>query len=135
MTIVTSAIDDQLARWIAAQRSFFVATAALARDGRVYVEPKDGTVAVLGRNRVAYLDRSGGETIAHVRENGRIAVMLFALDGPRRVVHLHGSARVVVAGGVDFDALVTESGFCGARRRSAVVLVAVDDVSDAANRV
>ena len=45
----------------------------------------DGTFAVLGPNQVGYLDYfgSGVETIAHLRENGRITVMFCAFDGRR----------------------------------------------------
>ena len=42
------------------------------------------TFAVLDDTHVAYLDLvgSGVETIAHLRENGRIVVMFCAFDGP-----------------------------------------------------
>ena len=44
---------------------------------------------------VAYLDvtGSGAETIAHLRENGRICVMFCAFEGPPRIVRLHGRGR------------------------------------------
>ena len=47
---------------------------------------------MLGPRRVAYLDvgGSGDETIAHVRENGRIVIMLCAFEGPPRIVRFHG---------------------------------------------
>ena len=41
---------------------------------------------------------SGAETIAHLRENGRIAVMLCAFDGPPRIVRFQGTGRVVRLG-------------------------------------
>jgi hypothetical protein len=92
-------IDDKLAAWIAAQPVFFVATAPLAADGLVNVSPKGmaGTFAVLGPTQIAYLDYfgSGVETIAHVRENGRIVVMFCAFEGPPKIVRLHGRGRVV----------------------------------------
>jgi len=47
---------------------------------------------------------SGAETVAHLRENGRICVMLCAFEGPPRIVRLHGSGETVEvrdpAGGV-----------------------------------
>ena len=50
------------------------------------VSPKglDGTFAVLDATRVAYLDLTGSgiETVAHLRENGRITLMFCAFDGP-----------------------------------------------------
>ena len=55
---------------------FFVATAPLAGDGQVNLSPKGlDSFAVLGPREVAYLDLTGSgvETIAHLRENGRIS--------------------------------------------------------------
>jgi hypothetical protein len=78
---------------------FFVATAPLAADGLVNLSPKGlDTFAVLDDRRVAYLDLSGSgvETIAHLRENGRIVVMFCAFDGPPRIVRLHGRGRPVL---------------------------------------
>src|SRR3954467_14018352 len=96
---VFDAIDDDLRAWIARQPMFFVGTAPLAADGHVNVSPKGpiGSLAVLDEHTVAYLDLtgSGAETIAHLRENGRIVVMLCAFEGPPRIVRLHGSGRAV----------------------------------------
>ena len=72
-------IDPALERWIARQQMFFVGTAPLAGGGHVNVSPKGpiSTLAVLGPHEVAYLDLvgSGAETIAHLRENGRVVVI------------------------------------------------------------
>ncbi len=91
---VFTEIDDHLRRWIAAQSLFFVGTAPLAQDGHVNVSPKGpiGTLRVLDPHTVAYLDLvgSGAETVAHLRENGRVVLMLCAFDGPPRIVRLHG---------------------------------------------
>jgi hypothetical protein len=45
----------------------------------------------------AWLDGtgSGSETIAHLRENGRIPVMCCAFEGPPNIVRFHGTGRVV----------------------------------------
>ncbi len=87
-------IGDHLRDWVERQTMFFVATAPLDGDGHVNVSPKGpiGSLRVLGPRRVAYLDvgGSGAETIAHVRENGRIVVMLCAFEGPPRIVRFHG---------------------------------------------
>jgi hypothetical protein len=130
-------IDDRLARWIARQPMFFVATAPLAGDGHVNVSPKGpiGSLAILGPRRVAYLDvsGSGAETIAHVRENGRIVVMLCAFDGPPRILRLHGRGRVVLASDPGFDELVETAGFEDLslpQARRAVVDVEVSRISD-----
>src|ERR687893_2808465 len=95
-------IDAALGEWIARQPLFFVATAPLAGDGHVNVSPKGpiGTLRVLGPRQVAYLDYSGSgaETVAHLRENGRIVVMLCAFEGPPKIVRLHGTGEAVMAG-------------------------------------
>ena len=131
------AIDDALAGWIAEQPMFFVGTAPLAADGRVNVSPKGpiGTLAVLGPHRVAYLDffGSGAETIAHLRENGRIVVMLCAFEGPPRVLRLHGSGEVVWPEDDRFEELFERGSFEGltevAEARRAIVVVDVDRIS------
>ncbi|MCU0975609.1 MAG: pyridoxamine 5'-phosphate oxidase family protein [Steroidobacteraceae bacterium] len=92
-------ITPDLKDWIERQRVFFVATAPLAADGHVNCSPKGlDTLRILGPREVAYLDLtgSGAETIAHLRENGRIVVMFCALEGPPRIVRLHGRGSVVL---------------------------------------
>jgi hypothetical protein len=87
---------------------FFVATAPSGDDGHVNCSPKGGpSFAVLGPLRVAYLDRigSGVETIAHVRQNGRIVLMWCAFEGAPRIVRLHGRGRVVLPGTAEFAEL------------------------------
>src|SRR5919106_6224652 len=90
-------IDERLAAWIGRQPMFFVASAPLDSDGHVNVSPKGpiGTLRVIDDHTVAYLDvvGSGAETIAHLRENGRIVVMFCAFDGPPKIVRLHGVGR------------------------------------------
>jgi hypothetical protein len=106
---VYAALDAALAAWIAAQRMFFVATAPSGDGGHVNCSPKGGdALCVLGPTTVAYVDRvgSGVETIAHLRQNGRIVVMLCAFEGPPRILRLHGRGDVVPAGTPEFDALL-----------------------------
>jgi len=94
-------IDEKLADWIGRQRLFFVATAPDA-GGRVNVSPKGAieTLRVLGPRTIEYVDHvgSGAETIAHLRENGRICVMLCAFEGAPRIVRLHGRGTFVADG-------------------------------------
>ena len=129
-------IEDHLAAWIERQPMFFVASAPLAADGRVNVSPKGpiGTFAVLGPNQVAYLDfyGSGAETVAHLRENGRICVMFCAFQGPPRIVRLHGRGEVVLPGEDGFDALLAH-GFHepeASEARRAIIVNHVTRVSD-----
>jgi hypothetical protein len=122
---VFDSIDEQLAAWIGAQRMFFVGTAPSGPDGHVNVSPKGPieTLRILGPHRVAYLDLigSGAETVAHLRENGRIVVMLCSFEGPPRIVRLHGRGRVVPQ---------AEAGFEERDDARAAILVDVDRVAD-----
>ena len=103
-------IDDRLGRFLARQHMFFVATAPRADDGHLNLSPKglDGTFAVLDPHTVAYLDLTGSgvETIAHLRENGRIVVMFCAFEGPPRIVRLHGRGEPVLPADPRFPSLV-----------------------------
>jgi len=134
---VFDGIDSHLAGWIAAQPMFFVGSAPLAEHGHINVSPKGpiGTLHVLDERTVAYLDivGSGAETIAHVRENGRLAIMLCAFSGPPRILRLHGSGEVVLAHDDRFDALVRRCDFAQpavSDARRAVVLLHVTRVAD-----
>ncbi len=88
-----SEITPELATWISRQRLFFVASAPLSGEGHVNLSPKGlDSFRVLGPREVAYLDLtgSGAETMAHLRENGRITVMFCAFEGPPRILRLFG---------------------------------------------
>jgi Pyridoxamine 5'-phosphate oxidase len=95
---VFDGIDDKLAAWIRAQRLFFVGSAP-SEGGHVNVSPKGPieTLRVVDARTIEYDDHvgSGAETAAHLRENGRICVMLCAFEGPPRIVRLHGEGEVV----------------------------------------
>jgi hypothetical protein len=111
MADVLERIDGELARWMESQPVFFVATAPSGNEGLVNCSPKGGdSLRVLDPHSVAYLDLTGSgvETIAHVRENGRIVIMLCAFDGPPRIVRIHGRGEVVVPGAADFDDLAAK---------------------------
>jgi pyridoxamine 5'-phosphate oxidase-like protein len=130
-------IDQRLIDWIAAQPMFFVASAPLDEQGRVNVSPKGpiGTLRVLDERTVAYLDLigSGAETIAHLRENGRVVLMLCAFVGPPRIVRLHGRGEVILAADERFDALAQRCAFdepAVSDSRRAIVLVDVTRVAD-----
>jgi predicted pyridoxine 5'-phosphate oxidase superfamily flavin-nucleotide-binding protein len=130
-------IDDHQRAWIARQPLFFVGTAPLGADGHVNVSPKGpiGTLRVLDDHTVAYLDKlgSGAETIAHLRENGRIVVMLCAFEGPPRILRLHGRGEVVAAGEPGFDELLERAGFeepAVDETRRAVIVVSVERIAD-----
>ena len=96
---VLERIDDRLRAFIEAQPVFFVGTAPTGPDGHVNVSPKglSDTFRVVDDATVAYLDltASGAETIAHLRQNGRIVVMFCSFERSPNVVRLHGRGRVV----------------------------------------
>jgi hypothetical protein len=101
-------LDDKLVEWIGKQPVFFVATAPSGSQGHVNLSPKGyDSFRVLGPTRVAYLDLTGSgvETVAHIRDNGRLTVMFCAFAGPPRILRLYGSAEVVVADDERFAAL------------------------------
>ncbi len=135
---VFDGIDGHLREWIAEQALFFVGSAPLEGDGHVNVSPKGpiGTLRVLDDHTVAYLDMvgSGAETVAHIRENGRIVVMLCAFEGPPRILRLHGRGEVIPAGDARFDELYERAGFEAPHEveaaRRAIVLVDVTRVAD-----
>jgi Pyridoxamine 5'-phosphate oxidase len=135
---VFAGIDEKLKRWIADQQLFFVATAPSGGGGHVNCSPKGPieSLRVLGPRRVAYLDLvgSGAETIAHLRQNGRIVVMLCAFGGPPRIVRLHGRGRCVLPPDPDFEELaaafaIRDAYATGPARRS-VVVVEVERIAD-----
>lgn len=103
-------IDADLGDWIASQQLFFVGTAPSALDGHVNISPKGSmtTFRILDPSTIAYLDLQGSgiETLAHLRENGRIVVMFCAFNGPPKIVRLHGHGRPIQAGEPDFDRLL-----------------------------
>ena len=103
-------IDGRLRAFIEAQPVFFTATAPLDADGTVNLSPKGvaGSFAVLDEHTVAYLDFAGSnaETVAHLRENGRITLMWCAFQGPPDIVRVHGRGEVVLRDDARFADLV-----------------------------
>ena len=130
-------IGEHQREWVSRQSMYFVATAPSGSGGHVNVSPKSpiGSLRILGPRRVAYLDvgGSGAETIAHVRQNGRIVIMLCAFQGPPRILRFHGHARVVVRDEAGFDELLALGDFDDAslpQARRAIVDVEVARISD-----
>lgn len=125
-------VDDRLAGFLGRQHVFFVATAPSGDGGHINLSPKglDSTFTVLDPRTVAYLDLTGSgiETVAHLRQNGRIVVMFCAFDGPPRIVRLHGRGEAVPAGDPRFDDLAgrfpTRPGI------RSVIVIALERISD-----
>ena len=123
-------ISPAIEQFIASQRMFFVATAPSRGDGHVNVSPKGlNGVAVLSPTRVAYLDLtgSGAETIAHLRDNGRITLMFCAFEGPPNIVRVYGRGVAIPVDDPRAEALLQHfEPLPGART---VICVDVDRVS------
>jgi predicted pyridoxine 5'-phosphate oxidase superfamily flavin-nucleotide-binding protein len=123
-------LDEPLTEFIRRQRLFFVATAPSAADGHVNVSPKGyDTLRVLGPREVAYLDLtgSGAETVAHLRDNGRITLLFCALEGKPQLVRLHGRGEALRPGAAGFDRLAPL--FPARRGARAIVRIDVERVS------
>lgn len=102
-------IDERIRRWIGKQHMFFVSTAPLAADGLVNCSPKGlDSLRVLGPRQIAYADTGGSgiETVAHLKENGRIVIMLCAFDGPPKIFRFYGAGRAVEPHDDEFASLL-----------------------------
>jgi hypothetical protein len=123
------ALDDDLIAWLAKQHLFFVASAPSA-GGHVNVSPKGhDCFRVLDPRTVAYLDLTGSgvETIAHLRDNGRLTIMFCAFTGPPRIVRLYGAGEPVFPDDPRYDELVARfPPMLGAR---AVIVLSIDRIS------
>jgi hypothetical protein len=105
---IYESLQPDLVEWIQHQHVYFVATAP-EKDGHVNCSPKGlDTLRILGPRAVAYLDLTGSgvETVAHLRENGRILLMFCAFEGPPKIVRIHGHGTVVASGEKQFGDLL-----------------------------
>jgi hypothetical protein len=128
---IRSEIDDVARRFIEAQKVFFVASAPLDASGHINLSPKgQDTFRILGPTTVAYLDYNGSgvETIAHLKENGRIVLMFSAFQGPPDILRLYGHGRVVEANEPEFAALAKSFSTCEHAR--SIIVVEVTRVQD-----
>lgn len=127
-------IDGRLRTFIEEQPIFFVATAPLSGDGSVNLSPKGraGSLVVLDERTVAFLDFGGShaETIAHLRENGRITLMWCAFAGPPTIVRVHGRGEVVLRDDPRWVDLVPRFGDADGPGLRSVIVVTAERVSD-----
>ena len=128
-----SRIDESLREFIGKQAIFFVATAP-SEGGRVNLSPKGyrDTFAVLDDHTVAYLDLfgSGAETIAHLRDNGRITLMFCSFTRNSRILRLFGTGRPVRPDDAEFESFRAHFGNLHPGVRAAIV-VDVERIADA----
>jgi len=129
---VYASIDNKIQRWIGKQHMFFVATAPMLDTGSINVSPKGhDTLRVLDERTLAFLDfgGSGVETIAHVRENGRIVIMMCAFEGPPKIYRFRGTGKVVTPLDDEFEALAQHFDRSQLGIRS-IIHIAVTHISD-----
>lgn len=122
-------LTDELAEFCERQKVFFVATAP-SEGGHVNVSPKGlDSFRVISPQTVAYLDLTGSgiETIAHLRDNGRITIMFTAFEGPANIVRIYGSGRALTPGDSEYEKCLAMFGeFRGTR---AVIHIDIERVS------
>jgi len=135
-------LNERLRKFIGRQSVFFVATApcltADGEGGHVNVSPKGyrDTFAILGPLQVAYLDLtgSGAETIAHLRQNGKITIMFCSFEREPKILRLYGTGRIVVPGAPEWQELAgrfpATSYSSNQASRRAIIVVDLDRVAD-----
>ncbi|MCP2167813.1 pyridoxamine 5'-phosphate oxidase family protein [Goodfellowiella coeruleoviolacea] len=127
-------IDGRLRSFIEAQQVFFVASAPLAENGHVNLSPKgrSSSLAVLDERTVAYLDFGGShaETIAHLRENGRITLMWCAFEGPPTIVRVHGRGEPVFRDDPRWPELIRHLAEADGPAVRAIIVVTAELISD-----
>jgi hypothetical protein len=127
-------ITPRLRAFIEDQPVFFVATAPLDPGGHVNLSPKgrSGSLAVLSEHRLAYLDFGGShaETLAHLRENGRITLMWCAFNGPPTVLRVHGHGEPIFRDDPRWPELLPYLSDADAPAVRAIIDVTADRVSD-----
>ncbi len=102
-------IDARIERWMERQKMFFVATAPLSADDSVNLSPKgNDTLRVLDPQTLLYLDSGGSgiETVAHLRENGRIVIMMCSFDAAPKIYRFHGTGSVITPLDEEFEELL-----------------------------
>ena len=127
-------IDGRLRSFIEDQKIFFVASAPLDADGHVNLSPKglSGSFAVLDERTVAYLDfgGSGAETVAHLRENGRITLMWCAFTGPPTIVRIHGRGEAILRDDPRWPDMIPHFGNASTPGLRAMIVVTAQRISD-----
>src|SRR5690606_5942692 len=108
-------------------------TAPGGQAGHVNCPPKGrDTFRVLGPTTVAYLDYTGSgvETLAHLRQNGRIVIMFCAFAGPPRILRLHGRGEALEVGEAGFEALAPHFAPLPALGVRAIVRIELTRIAD-----
>jgi hypothetical protein len=132
MAKIYEKLDEKLRAFIAAQKMFFVATAPLGEDGNVNVSPKGyDSLVVLDDLTLAWIDLggSGVETMAHLRENGRITLMWCAFEGKPNILRVYGKAEAIAFEDPRFETLLPL--FPDYERARSIVVIKIHRIADA----
>tara|TARA_B100000678_G_scaffold6146_1_gene5296 strand:+ start:7997 stop:8545 length:549 start_codon:yes stop_codon:yes gene_type:complete len=124
-------LDDRIRNFIAKQHVFFVATAPRADDGHINLSPKGyDSFVVIDDLTVAWLDLGGSgiETLAHLKENGRITIMFCAFEGAANILRLYGQGEAVQFDDERFPDLLAL--FPNYEKARAIVVVKLDRIQD-----
>jgi hypothetical protein len=113
-------IPDYIYEWIPQQEIFWVASAPSGSSGHVNLSPKGmkDSFQLVSRRKCFYQDLTGSgiETVAHLKENGRITLMFCSFGELPKTVRLFGTGRVYERGTPEFDRMVpVEKRLPGAR--------------------
>lgn len=121
-------LNDNLIDFISKQHIFFVASAPLD-GGHVNISPKGlDTFTVINSNEVAYLDLTGSgiETIAHIKQNGRLSIMFCAFEGPPKILRLFGVGQVILPKQDQFNSLISHFPPCQGSR--AIIKLSIEKI-------
>ena len=112
--------------FIARQHFFF--TASAAAGARINLSPRStDMLRVIGDNAVVYLDRtgSGNEIAAHLKADGRLTIMLCAVEGPPLILRLYGKGRAIQRGSEEYAQLLAGE-FGGVEPQGARQMIRLD---------
>ena len=124
-------IDERIQKWISRQHMFFVSTAPGDTTGLINCSPKGlDSLRVLGPRTIAYVDTGGSgiETVAHLKDNGRITLMMCAFDGPPKIFRFYGKGEAVEPHHDEFEALLSEFPAVPAARN--IIRISVERIID-----
>lgn len=124
-------IDERLQAWMSRQHVFFVSTAPTNPGGLINCSPKGlDCLRVTGSKQLAYVDTGGSgiETVAHLKDNGRITVMMCAFDGPPKIFRFYGKGHVVQPHEKEFTALL--AGFPALPAARNIIVIDVERIID-----
>ena len=124
-------LDSSQIAFIRKSPLFFVATAPLSSDGHINCSPRpvDSRFFVNSASEIGWLDLvgSGVETVAHLKENGRIVAMFCSFSEQPQVLRIHGTGQVFEPGHVRFEEITSGSPYEPGVR--AVIIIRIERVS------